>query len=32
MSDQNAAQEDRTPDWDMSPYFREMDGGAYRTF
>ena len=32
MSDQNAAQEDRTPDWDMSPYFSEMGGNAYRTF
>ena len=32
MSDQNAAQEDRTPDWDMSSYFSEMGGGAYRTF
>ena len=32
MSDQNAAQKDRTPDWDMSPYFLEMDGRAYRTF
>ena len=32
MSDQNAAQKDRTPDWDMSPYFPEMDGNVYRTF
>ena len=32
MSDRNAAQQDRTTDWDMSPYFSEMGGGAYRTF
>ena len=32
MSDQNVAREDRAPGWDMSPYFPEMDGGAYRAF
>ena len=32
MSDQNVAREDRAPGWEMSPYFPEMDGGAYRAF